>query len=567
MKKKMKRFATLVAAACLLLGTLPLDAFAKENDETDSSDSDIVIIFTGELRGDVGPSAITVDMGKLATFYQETLKETPATILLDCGDTIQGDYFSNSNEGLATIEIMNAVGYSAMTLGSHDFDFGTQRLQELAQVANFPMLTQPTAYDEEDGFYHTTIIEIDDYKIGVFGLTTPEAQKAPGQEDVDFGDAATLVQLAKDAARSLRARGADIVICLSHIGDSADLEHDYGSVLDISKNVLGIDLIIDGQCATGLRTIDSYIPIAYSDTTRESVGVVRFIKIPTGFKVEISSLGYNEMAYYTSDSEVDTVIEKWTQNASAVSEQLVRVNEGPMLECIKAELRSGESPLGNLIADAMRDFTDADIAFVNSSAIQAYLPPGEIYSRDIYNMMPHYDGLFVAQVRGRVIWQALERAVEISLTTSTRSFIQVSGVSYTYIAGNPAGERVQSVTVNGEPINIERVYTLAATADLVKTSSDYEMLTAAFHTSSFVGNSADILLEYIADEENSLERGIENRIVKLLDNYGSSNPPKETDKGRTLLQVTFFAVLIVIAIMVRTKQREEKEKRGKSDET
>lgn len=562
MSVRKKRVQIGISALLLMALLLPLSITAGAR-YSETNAPEIVIYFTGETRGAYDHATGKVSLDKVATLVRETADEVPATFLLDTGDAIQGEFFSNSNEGMAAIEIMTAANYDAMCLGNHDFAYGYRRITWLARFAGFPFLTQASAFEKGDHLSDSVIIDRGGYKLGVFGLTTLEARKETRELDKDFGDAATLLDTAKRKAKALREQGADVVICLSHIGNFSSDVFDYGSVYDIASSVLGINLIIDGHGNGYVSNSNGNIPIAFADSTQESLGVARFYKTTSGFEVEIDTITAAQMAEVEPDAETAAVISKWSHNADTASGMPIRYNTTALTDFNKTVIYKQETKIGNFVADAQRAVSGADIAFVAAGSIQASLPAGDIYPNNLYSILPCCDSVYIAEVSGAAIVAALERSVSISLREKSCNFLQVSGISFSYALGGAEGERVKSVTVGGELIDPQKKYKLAASDIVVALDGDYDMLIAPFSDATYVGGAADILLDYVSNANSQLEQELEGRIVKL-ESSKTEQPqktPEELLNSEALIAVELILIVLAFIIVrwLRRKERGENE--------
>src|SRR6056297_3921291 len=189
-------------------------------------------------------------LDKVATIVNNVKAVNPNTLVLDAGDALHGQTIATLVEGESIIKIFNEIGYDAMTAGNHDFNYGKERLLELAQMANFPILGANVYSDNYENFLPEYVIkEVGGVKVGIFGLATPETKfksHPKNTEGLEFFDS---VIIAKLMVAELENK-ADVIVALSHLGlDESSTER---SDL-VAEYVDGIDLIVDGHSHTVLE--------------------------------------------------------------------------------------------------------------------------------------------------------------------------------------------------------------------------------------------------------------------------------------------------------------------------
>lgn len=188
-----------------------------------------------------------------ATFLDKFRKEHADVLLFDCGDISQGTPYYNMFQGEVEIKLMNEMGYDAMTIGNHEFDFGLDNMARLFKMANFPVVC--ANYDLEatilkDIVKPYVILERYGLKIGVFGLgAEPEGLiQANKCEGVVYKDP---VQVSNEIATLLKEEGCDLVVCLSHLG----IQMDERMVVK-TRN---IDVILGGHSHTFMKGPKKYL--------------------------------------------------------------------------------------------------------------------------------------------------------------------------------------------------------------------------------------------------------------------------------------------------------------------
>lgn len=199
-----------------------------------AQEMDFTVLFTNDTHGRVEEGGYAgMGFPKLATLVKDYRSEGDV-LLLDSGDTFHGQTIVNLNEGEAIVHIMNEMGYDAMTLGNHDFNFGQERIKELDEMSDFPLL----AANLDPLLVEPYVIkEIEGMKIGIFGLATPETTYKTHPKNVEgltFRDPAVVAQEMVDELSGQ----VDMIIALAHLGISEESEFTSRKV---AENVSGID--------------------------------------------------------------------------------------------------------------------------------------------------------------------------------------------------------------------------------------------------------------------------------------------------------------------------------------
>ena len=229
----------------------------------------VVILHSNDVHGNImGYSQMAALRDAFESFGAEV-------ILADAGDYSQGTTYVSTTKGADAIEMMNVAGYDVATLGNHEFDYGYPQLKENLSKADFAVLCANILKDGENAFQGNTIIEKDGVKIGFFGLDTPEAQTKANpalMQGLSFYAEKELYACAQAQIDELRANGADIVVCLAHLG--VDKESAPNRSTDLYANVTGLDFIIDGHSHTVMVEGADGEPIQSTGTAFEYVGMI-----------------------------------------------------------------------------------------------------------------------------------------------------------------------------------------------------------------------------------------------------------------------------------------------------
>lgn len=255
----MKRFQILLLLVLAL--NFVVTVYAQDNKQ-------LIILQTSDVHSRLEPINQAGDRNygeggfvRRATFLNQFRKDHKNVLLFDCGDISQGTPYYNMFRGEVEVKLMNEMGYDAMTIGNHEFDFDLDNMARLFKLANFPIVC--ANYDLEatvlkDLVKPYVILKRNGLKVGVFGLgTQPEGMiQANKCEGVIYKDP---IQVSNEVAALLKAKGCDLVVCLSHLGIQMD-EH-------LVAKTRNIDAILGGHSHTFMKEPKKYLNMDGKETT------------------------------------------------------------------------------------------------------------------------------------------------------------------------------------------------------------------------------------------------------------------------------------------------------------
>ncbi len=383
-------------------------------------------------------------------------------VLLSAGDMFQGTPVSNLFHGRPVIEVMNFLKYDAMTLGNHEFDWGQDTLRDIISSAHFPVLCANILEGSGKPFggaKSSIMIKRKGVQIGIIGLTTKEVEYTTKPGNLAGLHVKDPALTAAPLVKELRAKGAALVIVLSHLGLAEDRR--------LAREVQGIDVIVGGHSHTAITdpVNEGGTIIVQAGSYGEYLGVLELTYDPARKKIarytqknELKLVSAHRRAWF--DSDVARIIEPYNRK---VSKQFSRAVGTAALDLTRNPGR--ESNLGDLITDAMRTASGAQIALQNGGGIRADVLKGPITLEQIYTVLP-FDNVIVAMdLTGTQVLKLLERS------TLTDKDLQVSGLKVEYDLSKPAGSRVVSATVDGKPLVPTTVYRVA-TNDFLAAGGD-----------------------------------------------------------------------------------------------
>ena len=515
--KLWKKFSALFLALVMVLAlAIPAGATETEQDLT----GHIVILHTNDVHGAIGEYA------KVAALKQAYQAAGAYVLLADAGDFIQGDPTVSASQGKTAIELMNLAGYDVAAPGNHEFDYGYPNLKTLAGEADFPILAANVRYDNAAALGdQTTFTTTDGKKIGIFGLDTPEtATKAHPDKikGVSFLAAQEMFDCAQAQVDALKADGCDYIICLGHLG--IDAESTGNRSIDLLEKVTGIDVFIDGHSHSTLEEIKEATNGTgkVGDTVLTSTGTklanVGMVDISPDGTISTSSLATSELTV-TPDAKVAARAEEIQKEIDADYGTVFAKTE-VALDGEKANVRTGETNLGDLIADAMlwqAGLLDegVDAAVTNGGGIRASIAAGDITKKDINTVLPFGNTLYVVKVTGAELLEALEASTYCT-PEAIGGFPQVAGIEFTVNTGaqfdtkelypgstygKPASiNRVMIQTVGGEAFNPEETYTIVTNDFMGAVGDTYYAFKAASSGYDSGVPLDEVVMDYITSE-------------------------------------------------------------------
>ena len=441
---------------------------------------------------------------RLVTAIADARKRSNNSILVDGGDQFQGTLFYTYYKGKLAAEMMNKMGYDAMTVGNHEFDDGPEVLRGFMDAVDFPVLMSNADVSREellaDKLAKSTIIERGGEKLGLIGLTPQNTDElaSPGPNIV-FTDPAQAVQGEVD---KLTGMGVNKIIVLSHSGFGVDQR--------VAAGTTGVDVIVGGHSNTYLSNISDRAAGPYPTMIGNTAIVSAYaygkflgeLNVTFNDAGEITQAVGEPIIMDATVSEDGPTVARIGEAAKPLDEIRNRVvaQTDVAIGGDRAVCRSEECSMGNLIADAMlarvRD-QGIDIAIQNGGGIRASIDAGDVTMGEVLTVLPFQNTLSTFQVTGQTLLEALENGVS-QVEEGAGRFPQVAGMSYVYDAAKPAGERISDVLVGGAPVDLGKVYGVVSNNYVRNGGDGYKMFRDAMNAYDFGPDLADVTAEYLA---------------------------------------------------------------------
>lgn len=497
-----KKLSFIITFAVAIICFLSVSAFA-------AGQEDIVILYENDVHCEIEGYSVISAMKK-------ELKEEYAYVgVVTSGDFLQGGSLGSISKGEYIVRLMNLVGYDAIALGNHEFDYGLDRIYELADMLDTkPLCANFKKLGEGECFAPYSIVSYGDVKIAYIGIvtpTTPDTTSFPSEfldenkKLIYTFSKDDLAQVVQENISRARAEGADYVIALSHVGDD---ENEYNTI-DIVAETIGLDVVLDAHSHS---VIESNIlidkagnEVLHTSTGTKFANIGKLIITEDGITSELISLE----EYTKTDPVVDECIEQIMAEYSEVGNKKVAdcgfdlITHDPDGNRI---IRMSETNLGNLISDALRNVLGADIAYFNGGAIRSDVKSGEITFNDLLNVLPFNNTGVVVRVSGKTVLEMLETAVA-KWPLENANFPHVSGMTFSVNTLGEENNRVYNVKIANsesgkyEALDPEKMYTVASSSFiLIECGDGMSMFEGAEIVSDTGILDIEVLENYIIDE-------------------------------------------------------------------
>lgn len=463
-----------------------------------------------------------------ATVINQTREAYPNTLLFDMGDRFINPFFYARNA-----EIMNELGYNAMTMGNHEFNGGNVGLLNFLEAADFPLLAANIDFSAspilQGRILPYTIIELNGEQIGVIGLAEEDtpALSSPGPELIFLEDEVAVTQA---YVNELTALGVNKILLLAH--------REAQENVVLASSLDGVDVILGGSDDVLLSNTNEEAAFPYPIETRGlNAAPVLVVQTPERNRylgqliVSFDEAGL--LTHWEGDNVLlDNTIEENADFAAMLTE-LYAADAADATEVGSTDTvllggdpcREEECTMGNLITDAIRDYGQTQIAVYNAGGIRASIDVGAISDLQLVQVLPFGNLVSTMELRGQDIVVMLEHAVSLGGDASVRGsgrFMQVSGMRFSWNPARPVGSRVEGIDILNDdgsytPIDVNAIYSVT-TNDFIRNGGDeFSMLAEnAIDPFDFGPPVDQVLLDYVA-AHSPVAPTIEGRITRLED--------------------------------------------------
>ena len=492
------------------------------NASTSASNDTVTVLHTNDVHGRMVEDDRNGVIGDaLLSGIVNDSRSKGTTLVFDSGDSFQGLPISNSSKGEDMASVMNAVGFDAMTVGNHEFDFGLDQLRRLSKQINFPIITSNVYVDGVRLFQPSTIIDktpgVDGDEVVVIGVTTPETATKTHPRNitgVSFTDPITEVKAVVDQVESnARAEGKDYktYIVLAHLGidTTTPVEWRGSTLAEALSNYAPLKgkrvLVLDGHSHT-LHTATYGDNVTYNQTGSYLNNVGRVVynsdRVLSHGVITHDEAKKNYQVNPTVKAMLDEVQAKY----KAESSKVVIENSPVKLSGDRMDVRVRETNLGNVVADALLDYGQSafthksNLAVTNGGGLRETIAKDKpITKGDIIAVLPFGNSVAQIQVTGQNIHDMFVKSLGSILQVDesgktvldengqpllepSGGFLQVSGARVYYDTTLPAEKRILSIDIfdpetgTYKPLNTNETYYLVTNDFLAAGGDGFTML-------------------------------------------------------------------------------------------
>ncbi|MBS0605166.1 MAG: bifunctional metallophosphatase/5'-nucleotidase [Verrucomicrobia bacterium] len=404
----------------------------------------------------------------LSTLLKQQRANSRYSITTVNGDFLFPSILSSYDKGAHRVDLMNDLKVDLVVLGNHEFDFGIDVLNQRMGESKFRYLTA-NAFNLDNkpftGDQQTYIVDVEGVKIGFFGLITVETPLLSSTEKkVNF---TPVSYTARQMVRQLKNAGADVIVALTHLFIDDDRK--------LAQEVPEIDLILGGH---------DHEPISWYNgrTFVHKSGQNAYFLTRIDLTIDKNEQTSKVMVYPTWEVICNCLVPQDPVIAEKIAtleerfdafalEPIAVVKE--RLDSTNPAIRTKETSMGNLVADAIRFTCEADAAIIGGGLIRGdkiYEPGTVITLKDLLSELPFSNLNMVVEITGKEILEALENGVS-QVEGKAGRFPQVSGIQYAFDLGHKPGKRVCDVKINGKPLDPLKFYKVA-TVDYMYNGGD-----------------------------------------------------------------------------------------------
>ncbi len=503
----------------------------------------ITLFATTDLHGNLFPydyyTAQPAERGlaKIATLIHAARIENPNNLLIDCGDTIQGTpleavYQQKGGPGLEHDPMMlgmNAIGYDAMVVGNHEFNFGLKNLTKARGDANFPWISanivampgstvKPLA-----AYFIKTVAGV---KIAVIGITTPMIPHWEAEEHYRGYRFESGVDAARRTVAELREREhPDIVIVAAHAGLDRDPRSDTSPAGDARENMVrqiatevpGIDAIVFGHTHQQLPSLQlGGVLLMQPKNWGISLGQMDFVLEPRetqGWKIVSKS---SHLIPVTHDTVADAKILEIGRPYHELAERYLStaVAEAPV--SLDSRLaRVEDTALIDAIQEVQLSFSKADVSFASSFNSRVSVPQGPVTIRQIAALYVYENQLYVVEGNGKMVREALENSARYYNTCAGDcsqgplinphvigyNYDMAQGVDYEIDITQPEGHRIRNLRWHGKPLDDGQPLRIAVNNYRAGGSAGYSMFRGAKIVWRSPDEIRDLVIQYYSEHK------------------------------------------------------------------
>lgn len=502
------RFSLGIALALALVAAVSTSAFAQKATVTFLHINDVYEISPKQGKGGFAPL--------MTLLKQERAKASNGTTITTLGgDLVASSMMSGITKGTQMIEMTNAIGMDVAVVGNHELDFGPEIFKQRVIESRFPWLgtnilgTDGKIYGQLLG---TLTRKVGDLTIGFFGVLTPDTEilSAPGP-GMKF---APVIETARAAVKQLRDGGADFVVAMTHMYLAQDRE--------LVREVKGIDLVLGGHDHDPMQLYEGGVLIMKAGYDAHYLGIATIEIEKTqgqrGPQVRVLPREWRlvSTAGVAHDPEIAAKVKIHEDKLD--SELLVAIGKTAVeLDSRRAAVRRQETAIGNMMSDAIREWTKADVAITNGGGIRGdrtYEAGTTLTRKDVLTELPFGNLTTLMTISGADLRMALEESLSQVEDLAGR-FPHLSGMKLVFDARRPKMNRIVSIEVGGKPLDPQATYKLAANEYIAAGGDGYLSLKkgTSIIDASAAPLMATVVMDYIQGK-GTIAPAVEGRLIE-----------------------------------------------------
>ena len=439
----------------------------------------ITVLQTADLHGQLDPhpelfweneEIVFKERGGLANikslFEEERRKNPGRTIIVDGGDLIQGSGYAALSEGKIFPELISNMGYDVIVPGNWEVVYGKERMMDILNNYNTPVIAQ-NMFHEKDGkqlFPPYWIKEIEGVRIGFIGINDPDV---PVRQNPIFSKGMSFSGLEEDVKNLISSvkekEEVDVLFLVTHIGVFKQVD------LASQEMAKEVDYILGNDTHERVRELiqGKYAKVSEPGAFGSFVGKLTLKFVDNKLVGDEYELLDVDPEVYPADPELQALVDKAKEPYKEHLETVVGYTSTPIYRYLTVE-----NPMDNMITDAARWKTGADISISNGFRFgNPIVPedgkPAPITRANLWNLLPVNEKVKTGRATGQQIKDWLEREMHNAFAKNPSErfggwLVRFSGMEVDFNSQGEKGERVYSIMIKGEPIQMDEYYTISA---------------------------------------------------------------------------------------------------------
>jgi 2',3'-cyclic-nucleotide 2'-phosphodiesterase/3'-nucleotidase len=514
----------------------------------------VTVLATTDLHGNLVPVDYVTGqpaergLAKIATLIREARDGNPSTLLIDCGDTIQGTPFEDVYQSIARtgadpaghrpaaglegdpmMRAMNLLGYDAMTLGNHEFNAGLANLGRARQDARFPWISANTTVapgGAERAFAGYIVKTVGGVKVAVIGITTPLIPMWERAENLGAYRFAPPIEAVRGAvARLRREERPDVIVVAAHSGlgrnpqTGVPEEPAENVVYQLAEQVPDLDAIVFGHSHQQLEgRLVGNVLLVQPKNGGASLGRIDFTlqRRPAGGWMLVSKR--SRLIPVTAQTApapdlmamakpYEAAAERYLDTPVAVSAREISAARG----------REEDTAVVDLVQRVQLFYSKADVSFTALFNPEVRIPQGQVTVRQIAALYPYDNELLAIEGTGRMVKDALENAARFFSGNGMPGFNydMAAGVEYEIDRARPEGDRIRNLRWRGQPLVPDQKLRIAINSYRAGSSGGYSMFQGAQVAWRSSKGIRELVIDYYSEHKSIPVETVGNwKIVK-----------------------------------------------------